>query len=151
MKPSVGRQRFLTRFLLRMIWNKGVSPKLLLNFTVQYATMRVQKKQEGLKLNGTHRLLIYADNANLSPESIQTTKKNTDFILYKEPTRCNFGSSRVLNRLWHSAVGNRPWTSLLDIYHPDPWYAPVAATTVFSTPDDGCKKRPKHEEWSCSY
>jgi hypothetical protein len=20
----------------------------------------------------------------------------------------------------HSAVGNRPWTSLLDIYHPDP-------------------------------
>ena len=35
-------------------------------------------------------------------------------------------------------------TSLLDIYHPDPWHAPVAATTVFSTPDDGRKKRPKH-------
>ena len=26
--------------------------------------------------------------------------------------------------------GNRPWTSLLDICHPDPWHAPVAATTV---------------------
>jgi len=26
--------------------------------------------------------------------------------------------------------GNRPWTSLLDIYHPDPWHAPVAATTI---------------------
>ena len=37
---------------------------------------------------------------------------------------------------------NRPWTSLLDIYHPDPW--PVAATTVISTPDDGRRKRPKH-------
>ena len=47
--------------------------------------------------------------------------------------------------------GNRPWTSLLDIYHPDPWYAPVAATTVLSTPDDGRRKRPKHVEWSCSY
>jgi len=42
------------------------------------------------------------------------------------------------------AVGYRPWTSLLDIHHPDPWYAPVAATTVFSTPDDGRGKRPKH-------
>ena len=37
-------------------------------------------------------------------------------------------------------------TSLLDIYHPDPWHAPVAATTVFSTPDDGRRKRPKHVE-----
>jgi hypothetical protein len=46
--------------------------------------------------------------------------------------------------------GNRPWTSLLDIYHPHPWHAPMAATTVFSTPDDGHRKRPKHVEWSCS-
>ena len=46
----------------------------------------------------------------------------------------------------HSAVGNRPWTSLLDIYHPEQWHAPVAATIVFSTPDDGRRKRPKHVE-----
>ena len=39
-----------------------------------------------------------------------------------------------------------PWTSLLDIYHPDPRHAPVAAATVFSTPDDGRRKRPKHVE-----
>ena len=45
-----------------------------------------------------------------------------------------------------SAVGNRHWTSLLDVYHPDPLHAPVAATTVFSTPDDGGRKRPKHVE-----
>ena len=37
-------------------------------------------------------------------------------------------------------------TSLLDIYHPDPSHAPVVATTVFSTPDDGGRKRPKHVE-----
>jgi hypothetical protein len=43
-------------------------------------------------------------------------------------------------------VDNRPWSSLLDIYHPDPLHAPVAATTVFSTPDDGRRKRPKHVE-----
>ena len=39
---------------------------------------------------------------------------------------------------------DRPWTSLLDIHHPDP--LPVAATTVFSTPDDGRRKRTKHVE-----
>jgi len=26
----------------------------------------------------------------------------------------------------------------------DPWHAPVVATTVFSTPDDGRRKLPKH-------
>ena len=53
--------------------------------------------------------------------------------------------------LYMSDVGchcsdNRHRTSLLDIYHPDPWHAPVAASTVFSTPDDGRRKRPKHVE-----
>ena len=42
--------------------------------------------------------------------------------------------------------GNRPRTSLLDTYHPDPWHAPVAASTVFSTHDDGHRKRPEHVE-----
>jgi hypothetical protein len=28
-------------------------------------------------------------------------------------------------------VDNRPWTSLLAIYHPDPWHTPVAATAVY--------------------
>jgi hypothetical protein len=40
--------------------------------------MRVQKKQEGLKQNDTHQLLIYTDNVNLLPEGIQTTKKNKE-------------------------------------------------------------------------
>jgi hypothetical protein len=31
-----------------------------------------------------------------------------------------------------------------DVYHPSPCHAPVAANTVFSTPDDGHRKRPKH-------
>jgi len=52
--------------------------------------------------------------------------------------------------LYYSVVDNRPWTSLLDIYHPDPRHPPVAATTVFSTPDDGRRKRPEHLECTCS-
>ena len=41
---------------------------------------------------------------------------------------------------------NRPQTSLLDIYLPDPWHAPVAASTVDNTPDDGRRKHLKHVE-----
>jgi len=28
---------------------------------------------------------------------------------------------------------------------------PVAAVTVYSTPEDGCKGRPKHVEHTCSF
>jgi len=56
----------------------------------------------------------------------------------------------VLIRLWHNVVDNRPWTSLLGIHRPDSWQAPVAVTTVFSTPDDGRRKRPEHLECTCS-
>jgi hypothetical protein len=37
----------------------------------------------------------------------------------------------------------RSLSGVLDIYHPDTWHTSVAATTVFSTPDDGRRKRPK--------
>jgi hypothetical protein len=33
---------------------------MLLNSALEYTTMRVQKNKEGLEMNGTHQLLIYA-------------------------------------------------------------------------------------------
>jgi hypothetical protein len=35
----------------------------------------------GLKLNGTHQLLIYADDVNLLDDNIYTTKKNTQTLI----------------------------------------------------------------------
>ena len=42
----------------------ALSP-LLLNFALEYTIKRVQVNQDGLKLNGTHQLLAYADDVNM--------------------------------------------------------------------------------------
>jgi hypothetical protein len=38
--------------------------------------------QEGLKLNGTHQILAYADNFNIVGENTGTIQKNTKALLY---------------------------------------------------------------------
>jgi hypothetical protein len=48
---------------------------LLLYFALEYPIRRIHVNQDGLKLNGTHQLLVYADDVNILGRSISTIKK----------------------------------------------------------------------------
>ena len=50
---------------------------MLFNFAFEYAIRRVQVNQDGLKLYGTHQLLVYADGVNIMGGSEHTLRKNT--------------------------------------------------------------------------
>ena len=48
---------------------------LLFNFALGFAIRRVQANQDGLKLNGTQHLVIYADDVHILCGSVHTIKK----------------------------------------------------------------------------
>ena len=51
---------------------------LLFNFALEYTIKRVQVIQDGLKLNGTHQLLVYADDVTILEGSVHTIKENAE-------------------------------------------------------------------------
>jgi hypothetical protein len=58
----------------------ALSP-LLFNFALEYAIRKVQENQVGLKLNGTHELLAYADDVFLLGDNLDTINKNTETLI----------------------------------------------------------------------
>ena len=70
------------RFPIRNGLKQGdaLSP-MLFNFALGYVIRRVQVKRDGLKLNGTHQLLAYADDVNILARSIYTLKENAEALV----------------------------------------------------------------------
>jgi len=58
----------------------ALSP-LLFNFSLEYAIRRVQANQDGLKLNGTHQLLVYANDVNILGGRVHTVKENREALI----------------------------------------------------------------------
>ena len=54
---------------------------MLFNFALEYAIRRVQVNRDGLKLNGTHQLLDYANDVNKLAGSIHTLKENAEALV----------------------------------------------------------------------
>ena len=54
---------------------------LLFNFALEYAIRRVQVNQDGLKLNGTHQLLTYADDVNILGGDVHTVKEKVEALV----------------------------------------------------------------------
>ena len=58
----------------------ALSP-LIFNTGLEYAIRRVQVNQDGLKLSGTHLLLVYAYDVNIFGGSVLTIQENAEALL----------------------------------------------------------------------
>ena len=77
----VGNHLFVMFPIKNGLKQGDVLPPLLFNFTLQYDIRRVQVNQDRLKLNGTHQLQVYDDDAIILGGSVHTIKKTTDALL----------------------------------------------------------------------
>jgi hypothetical protein len=68
-------------FLSKWFRTRSFLLPLLFSFGLECAIRKVQENQMGLKLNGTHQLIVYADDANLLRDNIDTIKKNTETVI----------------------------------------------------------------------
>jgi hypothetical protein len=54
---------------------------LLFKFASEYSKRKVQENRAGLKFNGTHQLLAYADDVNLLGDNIDIINKNIQTLI----------------------------------------------------------------------
>jgi len=71
---------------------------LLFNFVLEYVIGWVQVNQDGLKLNGTHQLLVHADDVNIMRGSVHTIQKKAEASLVgSKNTGIEVNADKTLN------------------------------------------------------
>jgi hypothetical protein len=60
----------------------GLKQRDALSSLLFKAIRRVQVNQDGLKLNGIHQFLVYADCVNILGGSVDTIKKNAEALVF---------------------------------------------------------------------
>jgi hypothetical protein len=63
------------------VMNSLLNVLMLFYFALEYAIRRVQVIQDGLKLNDTYQLLVYADDVNILGGSVHAHKKNAEALV----------------------------------------------------------------------
>ena len=59
----------------------AVLSPLLFNFVLEYVIIGVQVNEDGFKLNGTHQLLVYADEDNILGGSVHSVMENAETLV----------------------------------------------------------------------
>ena len=113
------------------------------NFALRYAIRRVQLIQEGLQLNGTHQLLVYADKVDVLGGSVYTIKENGEALLVSSK---DFGPEvnavrtkyMVMSRdASHESKPSSVTQGYLDSYSTLPGITWEAVTVLEGYPDEG--------------
>jgi len=77
----VGKHVFVTFHVKNDLKQGDVLSPMLCSSALEYAIRRVLVKQDGLKLNGTHQLLVYANDVNILGGSVHTVKGKADALV----------------------------------------------------------------------
>ena len=80
-RVRVGKNVSVMFPIRKSLRQEDVLSPFLFNFTLEYAIRRVQVIQDGLKLNVTHQLVVYADDVNILGGSVHTIKEKTEALV----------------------------------------------------------------------